>query len=131
MAIKKSLLAAATASAVAIAGAGVANAAEPDIAVGPDNAGELPTQGNGSSVSSLEGADLGGQLAGAFGSSDADGHFNLQQAVSALIAVGATGTAVAGSISVLPSIYSATKDFQAYVDEFTADTQAFINSFTN
>lgn len=124
MTIKKSLLAAATASAVAIAGAGVANAAK------PDNAGELPTQGNGSSVSSLEGADLGGQLAGAFGSSDADGHFNLQQAVSALIAVGATGTAVAGSISVLPSIYSATKDFQAYVDEFTADTQAFINSFT-
>lgn len=123
MTIKKSLLAAATASAVAIAGAGVANAA-------PDNAGELPTQGNGSSVSSLEGADLGGQLAGAFGSSDADGHFNLPQAVSALIAVGATGAAVAGSISVLPSIYSATKDFQAYVDEFTADTQAFINSFT-
>ena len=124
MTIKKSLLAVATASAVAVAGAGVANAAE------PDNAGELPTQGNGSSVSSLEGADLGGQLAGAFGSSDAEGHFNLPQAVSALIAVGATGAAVAGSISVLPSIYSATKDFQAYVDEFTADTQAFINSFT-
>ncbi|WP_417286850.1 hypothetical protein [Corynebacterium variabile] len=124
MTIKKSLLAVATASTVAVAGAGVANAAD------PDNAGKLPTQGNGSSVSSLEGADLGGQLAGAFGSSDADGHFNLQQAVSALIAVGATGTAVAGSISVLPSIYSATKDFQAYVDEFTADTQAFINSFT-
>ena len=124
MTIKKSLLAVATASTVAVAGAGVANAAA------PDNAGKLPTQGNGSSVSSLEGADLGGQLAGAFGSSAADGHFNLQQAVSALIAVGATGTAVAGSISVLPSIYSATKDFQAYVDEFTADTQAFINSFT-
>lgn len=123
MTIKKSLLAAATASAVAIAGAGVANAA-------PDNLGDLPTHGNGSSVSSLEGADLGGQLAGAYGSSDDDGHFNLPQAVSALIAVGATGAAVAGSISVLPSIYSATKDFQAYVDEFTADTQAFINSFT-
>ncbi|MGO1275957.1 hypothetical protein ACTXK0_12690 [Corynebacterium variabile] len=124
MTIKKSLLAVATASTVAVAGAGVANA-------DPDNAGKLPTEGNGSSVSSLEGADLGGQLAGAFGSSDTDGHFNLPQAVSALIAVGATGGAVAGSIAVLPAIYSATKDFQAYVDEFTADTQAFINSFTN
>jgi hypothetical protein len=123
MTIKKSLLAVATASTVAIAGAGVSNAA-------PDNAGELPPVGHGSSVSSLEGADLGGQLAAAFGSSDAQGVFNLPQAVSALIAVGATGAAVAGAISVLPSIYSATKDFQAYVDEFTADTQAFINSFT-
>jgi len=125
MTIKKSLLAAATASAVAIAGAGVANAVD-----GPDNDGKLPTNGNGSSASSLEDANIADQLGQVFGSNDANDKFNVWQGVSALIAVAATGGAVAGSIGVLPAIYDATKDFQEYVDQFTGDTQAFINSFT-
>ncbi|WP_297004814.1 hypothetical protein [uncultured Corynebacterium sp.] len=117
MTIKKSLLAAATATTVAIAGAGGANAAE------------LPTGGNGSSTSSLQDAELSDQFDHAFGSQDAAGKFNLEQAVQALLGAAVAGGAVAGSIAVGPAIYDAVKDFQGMVDGITADTQAFIESF--
>ena len=121
MTIRKSLLAVATASAVAVAGAGVANAAPGDV---------KPNEGAGSTVSSLEGADLSGQAGAIYGSAIND-KFNIPQAVFALTAAAATGAAVVGSINILPDIYTATKGFQQYVDDFTGDTQAFINSFTN
>ncbi len=123
MFFKKSTIVGGSAVALAIAGTGVAAAEQ-------DNAGDLPTNGNGSSTSSLGGANLSEQLSAAFGSSDADGNFNLNQAVSALIGLAAAGTAVAGSISIAPNIYNATKDIQQFVDDFTEDSRNFINSIT-
>jgi len=117
MTIKKSLLAVATASTVAVAGAGVANAED------------LSTGGTwGSGISSTELSSEAGTI---FGSSSEEGeNITITDSYRALLNIALAGGAVAGSIAVLPAIYSATKDFQAYVDEFTADTQAFINSFT-
>ena len=129
MTIKKSLLAVATASTVAIAGAGVANA--------QDGLPGKDIESAGSSVSSLNDAQLSDQAGAIFGSTVPGGEdgktpvFDIRQAVIALGATAATGAAVGGSIMVLPNIYEATKAFQAYVDQFTGDTQAFINSFTN
>ncbi|HJC85699.1 MAG TPA: hypothetical protein H9751_09170 [Candidatus Corynebacterium faecigallinarum] len=47
-----------------------------------------------------------------------------------MIGLAATGTAVAGSISIAPNIYNATKDIQQFVDDFTEDSRNFINSIT-
>ena len=123
MTIKKSLLAVATASTVAVAGAGVANAE--DLNTGTEDA----TGTWGSGISSTELSSEAGTI---FGSSSGEGeNITITDSYRALLNIALAGGAVAGSIAVLPAIYSATKDFQAYVDEFTADTQAFINSFTN
>lgn len=115
MTIKKSLLAAATATtlAVAVAGTSIASA-DP----------ELPTTGNGSSESSLEGADLSGQASTAFGSVDDDGIISLEQSVVALLGIATAGGAVAGSIAVLPAIYSAVQDFQDMVDDISGNLPA-------
>lgn len=112
MTFKKGLLAAATATTVAIAGTGIASAA-------PD---ELPDRDTaGSTSTSLEGIDLSDQAGGYFGSTDADGQFELGQAVIALGAAAIAGGAVAGSISILPNIYSAAQDFQGMVEDISGN----------
>ena len=117
MTIKKSLLAAATASAVAIAGAGVANADEPadlpapDVTLSADN--------------SLEGVDLSDQAGQVFGSV-ADGTWDLGTGMDGLDNfLTATGLIV-GSIAVLPGLYYGVKDFQTFVDDVTAEVQGFL-----
>ena len=106
MTFKKGLLAAATATTVAIAGTGIANAQEDD----------LPTDVGLSTESSLEGVDLSDQAGGLFGSV-ADGQFDLGTGIAGLAAFVAAGGAVAGSISLLPNINDAIKDFQEFADE--------------
>ena len=114
MTIKKSLLAAATASAVAIAGAGVASAEET-----PDTT--LSTDG------SLEGVDLSSQAGDVFGSVDeTTGEWNLGLGMGGLDNfLTATGLVV-GSIAVLPGLYYGIKDFQTFVDDVTAEVQGFL-----
>jgi hypothetical protein len=106
MTIKKSLLAVATASAVAVAGAGVANAqSDPDTP-------QLSAEG------SLDNFDLGEQLGATFGSVDGNGEAQLGLAISALGAIVSAGTAVAGSITLLPKIDGAIKDFQEWANQY-------------
>lgn len=112
MTIKKSLLAAATATTLAVAGTGIASA------------DELPTGGNGSTTGSLSDADLSEQGSTAFGSVDDDDNFNLELAVQALLGVATAGGAVAGSIAVLPAIYDAVQDFQDMVDDISGNLPA-------
>ncbi len=108
MTIKKSLLAVATASAVAIAGTGVANAEE--------------TSGsyNGSTVSSLEGSSdhIFGELTGLLGSSTG-GEWGPDAAIESLGWIVAAGAAVTGSIAVLPALDKAVKDFQEWLGQYT------------
>ena len=106
MTIKKSLLAVATASAVAIAGAGVASA---DTGV-PDT--QLSAEG------SLDNFDLGEQLGNAFGSVDDNGDAQLGLAIGALGAIVTAGAAVTGSIMLVPSIDGAIKDFQSWASQY-------------
>ncbi|WP_297004818.1 hypothetical protein [uncultured Corynebacterium sp.] len=115
MTIKKSLLAVATASAVAIAGTGVANAKD----------GDLPANHQGSSDASLENSseNLLGQLEDTFGSYDDDG-FNIQFALESLLSIAAVGGAVAGSITVLPKLDGAIKDFQEWLGQYTGQAAA-------
>ena len=108
MTIKKSLLAVATASTVAIAGAGVASADEgdlptPDVTLSADN--------------SLEGVDLSDQAGQVFGSV-ADGTWDLGTGIDGLAALVAAGGAVAGSIMLLPSLDGAIKDFQSWASQY-------------
>ncbi|WP_394288032.1 hypothetical protein [Corynebacterium variabile] len=108
MTIKKSLLAVATASTVAIAGAGVASATEddlpaPDVTLSADN--------------SLEGVDLSDQAGQVFGSV-ADGTWDLGTGIDGLAALVAAGGAVAGSIMLLPSLDGAIKDFQSWASQY-------------
>lgn len=116
MTIKKSLLAVATASTVAIAGAGVASANEgdlpaPDVTLSADN--------------SLEGVDLSDQAGQVFGSV-ADGTWDLGTGIDGLDNfVTATGLIV-GSIAVLPGLYYGIKDFQTFVDDATAEFQSLL-----
>ncbi|MGJ0182197.1 hypothetical protein [Corynebacterium glyciniphilum] len=106
MTFKKGLLAAATATTVAIAGTGIANAQED----------ELPADVGFSSEGSLEGVDLSDQAGGLFGSVS-DGQFDLGTGIAGLAAFVAAGGAVAGSITLLPKINDAIKDFQDFADE--------------
>ncbi len=110
MTIKKSLLAVATASTVAIAGAGVASAETdpadlpaPDVTLSADN--------------SLEGVDLSDQAGQVFGSV-ADGTWDLGTGIDGLAALVAAGGAVAGSIMLLPSLDGAIKDFQSWASQY-------------
>lgn len=109
MTIKKSLLAVATASTVAIAGTGIASAEDSDA---------LPSAGF-SSEGSLDNVDLSDQAAGLFGSLDDDNQFDLGTGITGLAALVTAGAAVAGSITLLPDIYSAVQEFQDFVAEVT------------
>lgn len=106
MTIKKSLLAVATASTVAIAGAGVANA---DTKV---------TDTQLSAEGSLDNFNLDEQLGNAFGSVDDNGDAQLGLAFGALGAIVTAGAAVTGSIMLLPSLDGAIKDFQSWASQY-------------
>lgn len=110
MTIKKSLLAVATASTVAIAGAGVANATEPET---PPKPPQLSAEG------SLDNFDLGEQLGAVFGSVDGEtDQWDLGPAFGALGAIVTAGAAVTGSIMLLPSLDGAIKDFQSWASQY-------------
>lgn len=106
MTIKKSLLAVATASAVAIAGAGVANA-------------EDTPKPQLSAESSLDNFDLGEQLGAVFGSVDGEtNEWDLGLGIKGLAALVAAGGAVTRSIMLVPSIDGAIKDIQAWASQY-------------
>lgn len=110
MTIKKSLLAVATASTVAIAGAGVASAQE-DL-----SKTEL------SADSSLDNVDLSAPVGDVFGSKVTEEGkaptWQLGAAIGALGAIVSAGGAVAGSIVLLPKIDGAIKDFQEWAGQY-------------
>lgn len=106
MTIKKSLLAVATASTVALAGTGVANAEETPKP-------QLSAEG------SLDNFDLGEQLGAVFGSVDGEtNEWDLGLGIKGLAALVAAGGAVAGSIVLLPTLDGAIKDFQAWAGQY-------------
>ena len=110
MTIKKSLLAVATASTVAIAGAGVASAEDkvPDTQLSADG--------------SLDNVDLSAQVGDVFGSVVTEEGkaptWQLGAAIGALGAIVSAGGAVAGSIVLLPTLDGAIKDFQAWAGQY-------------
>lgn len=93
MTIKKSLLAAATATTVAIAGTGIAAA--------QDDAPETPPTEEASSSSELLGS--------------------MEGSTETLGIINDFGGAVAGSISILPDVYGAIQDFQDMVDDISSN----------
>lgn len=93
MTFKKGLLAAATATTVAIAGTGIASAQD-------DTPETPPTEETSSS------AELLGSIEGS---------------TETLTIFNDFGGAVAGSISILPDVYSAIQDFQDMVDDITSN----------
>ncbi|WP_420099253.1 hypothetical protein [Corynebacterium sp.] len=110
MTIKKSLLAAATATTVAIAGTGIAAAQD-----------EEQTSGSLSSSTSEEGDSTGSSLP----KPDEDGNYegslgSAQDAAAILKVINEFGGAVAGSISILPNINDAVNDFQDMVDDISS-----------
>jgi len=113
MTIKKSFITAGIVASVAIAGTGVASAEETDV----------PTAGF-SSEGSLDDVDLSSQAAGLFGSLDDDSKFDLGTAIAGLSALVAAGGAVAGSIALAPTIYSAVQDFQGFIDDIAGNLPA-------
>lgn len=129
MTIKKSLVALGTAATVAIAGTGIANAAET-----PGGGNEM---GDGSTAGSAyleQNADIFGSMAptsgvgdkdpAPLGSFDGDGKFDYGKATEALVglAVGADAiTTIAGAYS---AVVKASDTFQGTVD----DTIAFLQS---
>ena len=109
MTIKKSLLAVATASTVALAGTGVASAQGAATPMPP----QLSADG------SLDNFDLGEQLGAVFGSVDGTTHeWNLGLGIKGLAALVAAGAAVTGSIMLVPSIDGAIKDFQEWAGQY-------------
>ncbi|MGP5299834.1 hypothetical protein ACTXOW_05500 [Corynebacterium variabile] len=110
MTIKKSLLTVATASAVAVAGAGVASAQE-----------DLPKT-ELSADGSLDNVDLSAQVGDVFGSVVTEEGkaptWQLGAAIGALGAIVSAGGAVAGSIVLLPTLDGAIKDFQAWAGQY-------------
>lgn len=112
MTLKKSLLAVATATTVAVAGTGVASAKDAGTPPAPAPTTQLSADG------SLSNFNLGDQLGATFGSVDANGDFQLGAGIKALTAVVAAGTAVAGSITLLPKIDGAVKDFQKWASQY-------------
>lgn len=94
MTFKKGLLAAATATTVAIAGTGIASAQDGEAPETP------PTEETTSS------AELLGSMEGS---------------TETLGIINDFGGAVAGSISILPDVYSAIQDFQDMVDDITSN----------
>ncbi|MGP9722483.1 hypothetical protein ACT3SZ_00505 [Corynebacterium sp. AOP40-9SA-29] len=116
MTIKKSLLAAATATTLAIAGTGIASAAD---------GGDLPDAGAGSVEGSFDGEALSTEGSQIFGSVPEGGESaTIEQALNALGAVAVTGAAVAGSIGAAPAIYSAVQDFQDMVEDISGNLPA-------
>ena len=112
MTIKKSLLAVATASTVALAGTGIASA----------QGGNTPKPPQLSADGSLDNFDLGEQLGAVFGSVVTEEGkaptWQLGAAIGALRAIVSAGGAVAGSIVLLPTLDGAIKDFQAWASQY-------------
>lgn len=115
MTFKKGLLAAATATTVAIAGTGIASAQDDD-----------QTSGSLSSSTSEEGESTGSGLP----TPDEDGNYegslgSAQDATAILKVINGFGEAVAGSIGVLPGINDAVNDFQDMVDDISGKLPSF------
>ncbi|MDN5719270.1 hypothetical protein [Corynebacterium sp.] len=102
MTIKKSLLAAATATTLAVAGTGIASA--------QDDTEDTETQGSLSSLSSSSSEGEDGDFEGLLGS--------MADASEILAVINTFGGAVAGSIDIIPDIYTAIQGFQDMVDDF-------------
>ena len=109
MTFKKNLLAAATATTVAFAGAGVAAA---------EDATDSSYQG--STVSSIDGSSerITADLTGALGSSDENGNWTLEDSDAALKLIASIGAGVAAVILFAPLIDGAVKDFQEWAGQY-------------
>ncbi|AGP31580.1 hypothetical protein [Corynebacterium terpenotabidum] len=105
MTFKKNLLAAATATTVAFAGAGVAAA---------------DSSYQGSTVSSIDGSSerITADLTGALGSSDENGNWTLEDSDAALKLIASIGAGVAAVILFAPLIDGAVKDFQEWAGQY-------------
>ncbi|MGP9608967.1 hypothetical protein ACT3TD_01185 [Corynebacterium sp. AOP36-E1-14] len=111
MTIKKSLLAAATATTLAVAGTGIASA--------QDGTEDTETQGSLSSLSSSSSEGEDGDFEGLLGS--------MADASEILAVINTFGGAVAGSIDIIPDIYTAIQGFQDMVDDFEFPARPFLS----
>lgn len=102
MTIKKSLLAAATVTTVAIAGTGIATAQSSELP-GSSSTTTFNYSKDETDDTDEDDTDLLGSIEG---STEVLGIFN------------DFGDAVSGSISILPNIYDAVQDFQDMIDDF-------------
>ncbi|MGO1755991.1 MULTISPECIES: hypothetical protein [Actinomycetes] len=102
MTIKKSLLAAATVTTVAIAGTGIATAQSSELP-GSSSTTTFKDSKDETDDTDEDDTDLLGSIEG---STEVLGIFN------------DFGDAVSGSISILPNIYDAVQDFQDMIDDF-------------
>lgn len=102
MTIKKSLLAAATVTTVAIAGTGIATAQSSELP-GSSSTTTFNDSKDETDDTDEDDTDLLGSIEG---STEVLGIFN------------DFGDAVSGSISILPNIYDAVQDFQDMIDDF-------------
>jgi hypothetical protein len=113
MTIKKSLVALGTAATVAIAGTGIANAAEtPE----PPTAGSAEASANRDVFGSITGADALGSYT--------DGQLDFGKSAAALVAIAGVGASVATIAGAYSAVIKASDTFQGTVD----DTVAFLQN---